>query len=101
MRPAYDLNTETLLAAATDAGHIHADGKLNLYAISKHTGIDRGSLSRVVRGEDGPDLGTVVELAAYCNGPIESLIVRRHTPRTRRPRIKKPATAAPVEGRAA
>jgi hypothetical protein len=101
MRPAYDLNTETLRAAAADAGHVHADGELNLYAISKHAGIDRGSLSRVVRGENGPDLGTVVELATYCGKPIEALIVRRRTPRTRRPRVQKPATAAPVEGLAA
>jgi transcriptional regulator with XRE-family HTH domain len=101
MRPTYSLNTDTLRAAAADAGHVHADGELNLYAISKHAGIDRGSLSRVVRDENGPDLGTLVELATYCGKPIEALIVRRHTPRIRRPRLNKPATATPVEGRAA
>lgn len=97
MRPTYSLNTETLRAAAANAGHIHDDGELNLYAISQRTGIHRVSLSRVVRDENGPDLGTVVELADAFGLRIEDLIVRRSTPRPRRPRTKKTAPAVSEE----
>lgn len=96
MRPTYSLNTRTLHAAATDAGHIHDDGEMNLYAISKHTGLDRASLSRVVRDENGPDLATVVSLADAYGTRIEDLIVRRHSPRPVRRRTTRNRSAAQI-----
>lgn len=89
----YSLNTATLLSAAVDAKHVHDDGALNIYAISKHSGIDRGVLSRVFRDENGPDLGTVVELADAYGLQIEDLIMRRRTPR---PKKRRRITAAIV-----
>ncbi|MFE2407013.1 helix-turn-helix domain-containing protein [Kitasatospora sp. NPDC059408] len=100
MPPTFSLNTEKLHAAAAKADHVHDSGEMNLYAISKHAGLDRASLSRVVRDENGPDLGTVVELAAAYGLRIEDLIVRRRTPRPRRHRAKRHTNPIP-DGRAA
>jgi transcriptional regulator with XRE-family HTH domain len=93
----YSLNTQALRDAATEAGHVHDDGKLNISAISKRSGVDRGVLSRVVRDENGPDLNTVVELATAYDRTIESLIVRRNTPRPARRRTKHTPASANVE----
>lgn len=95
----YSLNTATLRTAATGAKHVHDDGALNIYAISKHSGIDRGVLSRVVRDENGPDIGTVVELADAYGLQIEDLILRRQTPRPKKRRRIAPIAA--IQGAAA
>jgi len=101
MANTYSLNTEALHAAAAKAGHVHDDGRLNIYAISRHSGVDRGVLSRVVRDENGPDLNTVVELAAAYDRTIEGLIVRRSTPRPSRRRPKHTTAIAGDVERAA
>lgn len=85
----YSLNADALRVAAEAAGHIRRDGTLDLHAISRHTDIDRSSLYRVVRDENGPDLGTVIELAAYTGLPVEQLVRPRTVPRIRRRRTTR------------
>lgn len=82
MAHTYDIDPDVLAEAATGAGHVHRNGKLNIRAIATHAGIDRSVLSRVARGENGPDLHTALALATAYGRPVEDLIVRRHAPRT-------------------
>lgn len=92
----YDIDADALTEAATAAGHVHRNGNLNINAIAIHAGIDRSVLSRVARGENGPDLHTVVALASAYNRSVEGLIVRRRTPRAPRDRRTERASA-PME----
>jgi transcriptional regulator with XRE-family HTH domain len=85
----YSLNADVLHAAAKAAGHVRDDGTLDLQEISRHINIDRSSLYRVVRDENGPDLGTVFELAAYTGLPVERLVKPRTVPRPRKARASE------------
>lgn len=96
MANTYDIDTDVLAEAATEAGHTHRNGRLNINAIALHCGIDRSVLSRVARGENGPDLHTAVALANAYGRQVEDLIVRRNAPRAPK-RRRNTSTPVPLE----
>ncbi|WP_055590412.1 helix-turn-helix domain-containing protein [Peterkaempfera griseoplana] len=82
MAPKFSLNLDALRPLAEALGHTRPDGDLSPSRIGRHTGIDRVVVSRVIRGENGPDLSTAVLLAEGYETSIESLLVRETEPAT-------------------
>jgi transcriptional regulator with XRE-family HTH domain len=71
---AYKLNLDNLRAAATLEGDIWGDGRLHLSRMSRRSGVDRGVLSRITRGENGPSLTTLGQLATAYRLAVDKLI---------------------------
>lgn len=59
----YTLNLTALTRAARAAGDTADNGDPSPTRISKRTGVDRGQISRHLRGESRPDLDTLIALA--------------------------------------
>jgi transcriptional regulator with XRE-family HTH domain len=74
MATQYVLNKITLQAAAHLAGDTWPDGSLHLARISRRTGIDQAVISRVTRGENKPNLDTLMRLASTYNITVEQLV---------------------------
>lgn len=70
----YTLDLEALSEAATTAGDVRRDGRLNLSRIARRSGVDPGVLSRITRGENGPSLRTLHQLAQAYKLTVDKLM---------------------------
>lgn len=68
------LNRPVFEAAVKAAGDARSNGTPNFARISRRTGIDRTAVSRIVRGETRPDLGTAMAFARAYSTTVEQLI---------------------------
>jgi DNA-binding phage protein len=69
----YRLNVHTLDRKARAAGHVR-HGELNLRCIGRHAGLNDAILSRAVRAESRPDLGTVIALKQSYGGRLDDWV---------------------------
>lgn len=74
------LNRPVFKAAVQAAGDARPNGEPNFARISRRTGIDRTAVSRIVRGETRPDLGTAMAFARAYNTAVEKLITADESP---------------------
>lgn len=72
----YTLDLKALHAAAQQAGDTRPDGRLHLARIARRSGVDPGVVSRITRGENGPSLRTLDQLAAAYKTTVDKLLKR-------------------------
>lgn len=70
----YTLNCDVLREAAENAGDTTDSGEISPTLISQRTGIDRGRISRHIRGISRPDLDNLIAYGRAYSRPYQDFV---------------------------